>query len=55
MDECDNARPHDALGGLSPRMYKEKHAEKKYTPIGLRFASATHCSTRPNKLNQNVL
>ncbi len=37
VDDYNNARPHDALGGLSPRMYREKNNKS----IGLRFASAT--------------
>ncbi len=32
VDDYNNARPSVALGGLSPRMYKEKHAENNYTP-----------------------
>ena len=37
VDDYNNARPHDALGGLSPRMYREKNNKA----IGLRSASAT--------------
>jgi putative transposase len=37
VDDYNNDRPHDALGGLSPRMYREKNNKS----IGLRFASAT--------------
>jgi putative transposase len=37
IDDYNNARPHDALGGLPPRMYREKNSKA----IGLRSASAT--------------
>ncbi|WP_367177744.1 integrase core domain-containing protein, partial [Hydrotalea sp.] len=37
VDDYNNAIPHDALGGLSPRMYREKNSKA----IGLRSASAT--------------
>ena len=37
IDDYNSTRPHDALGGLSPKMYREKNSK----PIGLRYASAT--------------
>jgi len=37
VDDYNTTRPHDSLGGLSPKMYKEKNQ----LPIGLRYASAT--------------
>jgi len=37
VDDYNNTRPHDSLGGSSPRMYREKNIPA----IGLRSASAT--------------
>lgn len=37
VDDYNINRPHDALGGLSPRMYRDKNEKA----IGLRFAPAT--------------
>lgn len=37
VDDYNTIRPHDALGGLSPKMYREKNQ----IAIGLRSASAT--------------
>jgi putative transposase len=34
VDDYNTTRPHDSLGGLSPKMYKEKNQ----LPIGLRYA-----------------
>ena len=41
VDDYNCLRPHDALGGLSPKMYREKYAQKTITAVGLRYASAT--------------
>jgi putative transposase len=37
VDDYNSTRPHDALGGMSPKMYREKNEQ----PIGIRCASAT--------------
>ena len=41
VDDYNNARPHDALGGMPPRKYREMLPENKNVPIGLHCASAT--------------
>jgi putative transposase len=37
IDDYNNHRPHDALGGLPPRVYREKQNQSN----GLLFASAS--------------
>ena len=41
VDDYNIVRPHDALGGMPSRKYREMHAENKNAPIGLHCASAT--------------
>ena len=51
VDDYNTVRPHDALGGLSPKMYKEKHTSF----AGLRSATATPSlhATPQTDLTQN--
>lgn len=52
IDDYNNQRPHDALGGLSPKMYREKNNNMN----GLRYASATpslHCDHSSLKIKTN--
>jgi len=37
VDDYNTMRPHDALGGLPPKMYRKKNTQA----VGLRYASAT--------------
>lgn len=37
VDDYNCSRPHDALNGLSPKMYRQKNTQ----PVGLRYAPAT--------------
>ena len=41
VDDYNCRRPHDALGGISPRMYREGWDEKNPRRSGLRSATAT--------------
>ena len=37
VDDYNRSRPHDALNGLSPKMYRQKNTQ----PVGLRYDPAT--------------
>lgn len=41
VDDYNNSRPHDALGGLPPRVYRQKQANENNPHCELRSASAT--------------
>lgn len=40
VDDYNCKRPHDSLGGIPPKVYRELH-NKNHPAIGLRYASAT--------------
>ncbi|MBK7884853.1 MAG: transposase [Chitinophagaceae bacterium] len=48
VDDYNCTRPHDALNGLSPKIYREKTIN-----LLLRYATATPPLTTPNRLNEN--
>ena len=41
VDDYNSMRPHDALGGLAPKIYRERQTIKIQPPLGLRYAPAT--------------
>lgn len=47
-------RPHDGLGGLSPKMYKEKYAQKTIPAVGRSYASATPSLHYPQQQELNI-
>ena len=53
-NDYNNHRPHDALGGIPPTLYRQKQEGLKISfPDGLRYASAApplHCAHQENNL-----
>lgn len=41
VEDYNTLRPHDALGGLPPKIYRNMHQDKYNLPLGLRSAAAT--------------